>query len=194
MASLTEQISKSLKQDIISGYFPANAKLKLSELKARYQVGTSPIREALFTLSLSGLVSNKSQKGFFVPPMTRNEIIDLYKVRLLTDKQAIRLSCELGDDDWESNILSSYHRLQKLELQDPFKAQNEWEHRHKAFHKSLIMGCNSPKLIELFDLYYDQALRYRTYWFNAYGKKTPHLQTPSSRTRTTKNCHLATRQ
>lgn len=171
MTSLTNNIAQKLKYDIIAGIFAADSKLKLSDLKFRYQVGTSPIREALFTLTLSGLVTNNSQKGFTVAPLTSKDLTDLYGVRLLTDKEAIRLSCEFGDTEWESNILTAYHSLQKVELQSKITDYFEWENSHKTFHKSLISGCRSTKLIELFDLYYDQALRYRKHWFKTYGKK-----------------------
>ncbi len=66
----TEAAVKKLKQDIMSGALAPDSQLKMRELKSRYGIGASPMREALAQLAAEGFVHQRAQKGFRVPPVS----------------------------------------------------------------------------------------------------------------------------
>ena len=53
-----------LRRDITDGQFAEDGKLRMRQLCERYQVGISPVREALNRLSRDGLVRQSDLQGF----------------------------------------------------------------------------------------------------------------------------------
>lgn len=152
-----------LKQDILSGYFQPGEKLKMARLKARYQVGVSPLREALSQLLIEQLVVVENQRGFKVHPVSREEMLDIYATRAEIEALCISLAVEKGDDEWEAGILAAAHTMHKFgDMVD--KDPQEWERRHQAFHTAIAQGCNSPTLLQVRRSLYEKASRYRNLW------------------------------
>ena len=50
-ATISDRVMCQIRHDILCGEFEAGQKLILSELKERYQVGGTPLREAMVQLS-----------------------------------------------------------------------------------------------------------------------------------------------
>ncbi|WP_354667739.1 MULTISPECIES: DNA-binding transcriptional regulator CsiR [Amphritea] len=152
-----------LKQDILTGYFEPGEKLKMNRLKERYQVGVSPLREALSQLLIEQLVVVENQRGFKVHPVSREEMLDIYATRAEIEALCIALAIEKGDDEWEAGILAAAHTMQKFSDMIETDPQ-EWERRHQAFHTAIARGCNSPTLLQVRRSLYEKASRYRNLW------------------------------
>lgn len=152
-----------LKQDILTGYFKPGEKLKMARLKERYQVGVSPLREALSQLLIEQLVVVENQRGFKVHPVSREEMRDIYATRAEIEALCVGLAVEKGDDEWEAGILAAAHTMHKFgDMVD--KDPQEWERRHQAFHTAIARGCNSPTLLQVRRSLYEKASRYRNLW------------------------------
>ncbi|MBN0986754.1 DNA-binding transcriptional regulator CsiR [Amphritea pacifica] len=152
-----------LKQDILTGYFKPGEKLKMTRLKERYQIGVSPLREALSQLLIEQLVVVENQRGFKVHPVSREEMRDIYATRAEIEALCIGLAVERGDDEWEAGILAAAHTMHKFgDMVD--KDPQEWERRHQAFHTAIAQGCNSPTLLQVRRSLYEKASRYRNLW------------------------------
>jgi DNA-binding GntR family transcriptional regulator len=107
----SEYMFQRLSADIIHCRFEPGAKLTSDSLRKRYDVGISPLREALSRLSAVGLVTQVGQRGFRVAPISPEDLIDLTRVRIFVECTAIRLSLGLGNADWEAEILAAAHRF-----------------------------------------------------------------------------------
>ena len=161
-ATLTETIGVRLKQDIVAGQLPPGGKLRIRELAARYDVGTSPIREALTRVAADGLVTAEGRRGFRVATISEEDLIDLTNVRILVETEALRLSIQHGDDAWEASVVSAYHSLGKLEGSGNVTNYTEWELRNWLFHRSTISACGSARLLSMAEQLHNQHRRYRT--------------------------------
>ncbi|EPJ48468.1 MAG: transcriptional regulator, putative [Osedax symbiont Rs2] len=158
-------VMTQLKQDILSGFFKPGEKLLMSRLKERYQVGISPLREALSQLLVEQLVVVENQRGFKVHPISLEEMHDIYRSRAQIEQLCIGLAIERGDDEWEATILACAHKMQKYA--DCIQSQpQEWERRHQAFHTAIASGCQSPTLLQVRRSLYEKASRYRNLWLN----------------------------
>ena len=158
-------VMTQLKQDILSGFFKPGEKLLMSRLKERYQVGISPLREALSQLLVEQLVVVENQRGFKVHPISLQEMHDIYHIRAQIEQLCIGLAIERGDDEWEAAILATAHKMQKYA--DCIESQpQEWERRHQAFHTAIASGCQSPTLLQVRRSLYEKASRYRNLWLN----------------------------
>ena len=80
-----------IKNDIICGILPPLKKLKLSELKIKYNTSVSTLREILSRLSGDGFVVSKEQKGFYVSP-----VCSPTRAELLTGKFFVRSGVNLS--------------------------------------------------------------------------------------------------
>lgn len=152
-----------LKHDILTGYFQPGEKLKMTRLKERYQVGVSPLREALSQLLIEQLVVVENQRGFKVHPISREEMQDIYETRAEIEALCITQAIERGDDEWEAGIMAAAHKMKKFGSQVD-KDPQEWERRHQAFHSAIAEGCRSPALLHVRRSLYEKASRYRNLW------------------------------
>jgi DNA-binding GntR family transcriptional regulator len=59
--SLTRSVYQQLRSDLLSGHYRPGEKLRADELRQRFQIGSSPIREALNRLLAEGFVSLEEQ-------------------------------------------------------------------------------------------------------------------------------------
>jgi len=160
-ASLLEE---SIRRDIISGRLVPGEKLRLKDLAEYYQAGQIPLREALSRLAASGFVRAQDQRGFQVVPVSREEIIDITRVRGLLECEALADSIANGDVTWESRIVEAHYRLERLPVLDSETGMLNaaWESAHVAFHNALLAACSSPLLLKYCAELRDQTARYRS--------------------------------
>jgi len=166
--TLAGQTAQRLRQDIIRNRFQPGERLTTEKLASAYQVGTSPLREALFQVAGDGLVRVEDHKGFVVAPLNFGEMLDVSSLRAYLEMNAVRASIERGGEGWETAVLSAEHRLKKAEERldgaagdELALAEDEWEQRHREFHFALCSACGSPWLLHFFHALYDQLERYR---------------------------------
>ena len=108
-------VYKQIKRDIIFGELAPSSKLKLEGLKSKYPVSLSTLRETLNRLASEGFVIAEEQRGFFVSPFSKEDLIEIANLRILLESYALNLSIKNGDTDWEGNLVAAYHKLSLME-------------------------------------------------------------------------------
>lgn len=162
--TLVEGAYRRLRRDIIEGRHPPGTKLRVEHLKDQYEVGAGTLREALALLVSDSLVVAQGQRGFRVAPISLSDIEDITRTRVMLECEALRQSIAAGDDAWEANVVSAFHRLTRAEEKlatDVAGAVNEWEERNRIFHETLIAGCQSRWIRQFLGVLYQQSERYR---------------------------------
>src|SRR5882757_3554048 len=104
-----------LGRDIIRGVFAPLERLKIEQLVAFYDVGHSPVREAILLLSTSGLVVHEHQKGHRVAPVSFADYADLVGAYRRIYLLMLEIAVEKGDDAWEEAVIVQLHRSLKVE-------------------------------------------------------------------------------
>ena len=153
-----------IKHDIIFGRLEPGSKLKLDALKDRYEASVSTLRETLNRLASEGFVSAEEQRGFFVTPVSKEDLIEITNLRILLECHAVKASVENGDTDWEGNLVSAHHKLHRLEqrlLSGDHSEKETWKRYDWEFHLAMIQACNSKNLLDLHSTIYDKYLRYQ---------------------------------
>lgn len=148
----------------MNGMLPAEAKLKTRNLAERFDVGLSPIREALSRLSSEGWVVQSDRRGFSVVPATVEELWDLHRARCMLNEAGLRESIEYGDAEWEENVLLACIRISRLQRPTDLQITAEveqWNKLHRAFHSSLVSACRSKRLVKYCEKLFDEIERYR---------------------------------
>lgn len=156
-------VMDQLRGDIINGVFTPGERLQMETLKDRYGVGFSPLREALSRLTTRGLVQFEEQCGFRIAPLSLEELYDLYHVRTEIDCLALTLAIEHGDDQWEADIVASWHQYEKFLTPNGNQPIDlaKWDVLQRNFSYQLVKACNSPWLLSIRDMLHDQSDRYR---------------------------------
>jgi DNA-binding GntR family transcriptional regulator len=165
-ASLIEVALHKMKHSIVRCELEPGSKLKVESLSKAYGLSSSPIREALNRLAQEGIVTASENRGFRVAPISADDLVDISRLRLLLETEALSDAIDNGDDIWEGNVLAAFHRLNVVEKRlcsGPVALDEDWSERHKAFHVALLSACRSPLILGLIDSLFDRAERYRRY-------------------------------
>ena len=153
-----------IKHDIIFGVLAPGSKLKLSGLKTQYSASVSTLRETLNRLASDGFVAAEEQRGFFVTPVSPEDLIEIANLRVLLECHALRESIKNGDTEWEGEVVAAYHKLSLIERQLHVGDETEkekWKRYDWEFHQALVKSCNSDNLLSLHSTLYDKYLRYQ---------------------------------
>lgn len=165
--TIATRVYDRLRRDILRGGLPPGQKLRTEYLRQRYDVGNTPVREALNRLSADGLVVRVDQRGFSVSKLSREEYEQLLKARCWLEEIALRESIKHRTQEWEENLVIALHRLGRVSPLLEGKPNPAWEEQHHYYHKSLLANCGSDWLITYCNQLLDQTDRYRQFAFTA---------------------------
>jgi DNA-binding GntR family transcriptional regulator len=101
--TLPEKIAAALADGIVSGRYPAGARLVEAVLVKEYGVSHGPIRDALRILQSSGLVVINPYRGAEVTGLTVREVKEIYQVRAALVGLRARW---LAEDDARADIVA----------------------------------------------------------------------------------------
>jgi GntR family carbon starvation induced transcriptional regulator len=176
--TLVENAYLALRQDIIEGKHASGTRLRVEHLKDDYGVGAGTLREALSLLVSDALVCSEGQRGFWVSPISPEDLEDITRNRILLETEALRISIRRGDDEWEARLMAAFHRLGKVEekLNNSALQFREWEKRNRGFHEALIAACDSRWLRYLIGILYRQSERYRRFSLGLNSKRNVHAE------------------
>lgn len=162
--TLATLVYQRLRSDIVNCRLRPGEPLRFEVLKQAYGVGVSPLREALSRLSSDGLVTFADKRGFRVAVVSADELRDVTKVRQRLECMALRESLASSNTKWEEELVVAWHHLSRVPERDasePAALNEEWEHRHRTFHRALTAACDLRWLMRFIDQLYDQTDRYR---------------------------------
>ncbi|MGV3482123.1 MAG: GntR family transcriptional regulator [Sphingobium sp.] len=159
----TQAAAHWLRRDIVRGVFEPLERLKVEQLTKFYNVGHSPVREAILLVSASGLVVHEHQKGYRVAGISSTDYADLIDIYQRTYHLALTMAVERGDEDWEERVVLALHRSMKIRkvMTDAEPEDRElWQYAYKNLHNEILSGCGSPLLIGIVGDLGDRAERY----------------------------------
>ena len=160
--TIASRVSHEIRQAILRGDMAPGSKINLDRVRASYDISLSPLREALSRLVADGLVELEDQRGYRVAPVSASNLAEVTRLRVEFEALALHQSIEQGDLDWESDVMRSLYRLNRIE-RDPARPESleAWEEAHNAFHRQLVVGCGMPLLLRFCSVLHNLNDRYR---------------------------------
>lgn len=151
--NLSDATATAVRNLIVDGHLAEGERINEVHLAQRLGVSRTPLREALARLAHEGALRSVPRIGYFVRPLTLDELSQLYPIRPLLDPEALRLAG-----------LPSPERLARLrELNGRIVAapdadaviglDDEW-------HLELVAACPNRVLVELIEQFIRRTRRY----------------------------------
>ena len=160
--TLVDRVEARLREDIINGLWSPGARLGVEELRHRYEMGATPLREALSRLLSEGLVVLINNRGYRVPALDYYDLLDISRSRAVIEAAAAREAAERGGEAWEARLISAFHVLERRASRDlsaPSARQSYYD-AHHDFHSALLAGCQSLRLMAMQGVLEHQHSRY----------------------------------
>lgn len=161
-----ETVYVALRHGILDGSLEPESRLRVQELRERFEVGSSTVREALSRLLVDNLVTSEGQRGFRVAPVSLKDFREISELRVLLETQAVRESILNADDAWENRVVAAAHQLAKVESLLPELRRDadyleNWEARNADFHNALVSACTNAWLRRFRAQVFAHSFRYR---------------------------------
>ena len=94
ITSLEEKVFLQLEEEILLGKLPTGSALGEVAISARLGVSRTPVRSALHRLAEEGLVQILANKGAVVTGVSREDLIDIYRIRVRLEGLASAIAAE----------------------------------------------------------------------------------------------------
>lgn len=127
-----------LKKAILGVELPPGALLVESDLMERFEVGRTPLREAIQRLEAEGLVEAVPRRGAFVSQLTPHDIRSIYELRSNLDAFAAELAAERAAEDEISRMEQLLEQARAGYY--PFEAADFDEEMHRLIVQSSRNG------------------------------------------------------
>lgn len=142
--TLREIVQERLVQDIVEARLKPGQKLVEADLAQTYGVSRGPVREAIRALEGQGLVHFASNRGVVVTSLYKQQIREIYEIRIELEGLAARLAAQ--------HITTELVDLlrQFLDRMDASTASAEtWIGLNDEFHLTLYRASERPRLCGL---------------------------------------------
>ena len=151
--ALTQKAYRGIRRKLFFNEISPGQKIHYCDLAEEMHMSPTPVIQALKWLEFQGLVRHEKNRGFFLEPVSLDEIKEIYRLRRTIEVDLLRQSVEhLTDADmkrlendlnsYEETHRSDYHKKQFLAARD--------------FHLTLASFARAPitytTLHRLFDL------------------------------------------
>jgi DNA-binding GntR family transcriptional regulator len=142
--TITDALIEQLRNDIRSGAIEPGTRLRQVEVAQRFNVSTTPVREAFTALEREGLLVSQAHRGVVVFHPTVDDLREAYEIRIPLEAQAAKLAVErLTDADVEAlgKIVERMHG--SMTSPERYAALNA------EFHSRIYAVAGRPKLERL---------------------------------------------
>lgn len=145
-STLSEQIYQILRNDILTQKIKCGEKLTLKVLKERFQVSSTPIREALTRLTQDQLVSYYSNIGVNVISYTADDLREIYS--FMGDLDGLSIRYAFKSPDQENLLAEAASILENGRKAAALSDAETWSHYSDEFHLVFYRYCNNSRLTE----------------------------------------------
>lgn len=143
--STGEAVVASLRSRILDGEIVPGARLPEAELAADLGVARPTVREAIQTLCHEGLLVRERNRSARIPLLTREEILDLFAVRIPLECLIVRMVLQRG-----APLDPAREAMTVMEALPDDAGWSKVVAADGAFHHALVSAVGSPRLERLY--------------------------------------------
>ena len=156
--SLTERVYRELRSAIITGKIGGGTRLVESSLAADMKVSRTPVREALHTLSLEGLLYSIPRAGYIVEEMSDYDVQDLFTTRMTIEQIA---ACQAMERISAEELKQLDLNIQQTDAVLASGLTAKMADLDMEFHGIIYKAARSRALFQICQTLSDHTLKYR---------------------------------
>jgi DNA-binding GntR family transcriptional regulator len=140
-----DQVVEQIRESIIAGEYQRGERLMQNDIAERLGVSVTPVREALKALEMEGYVKVYPNKGIYIPEYSREDVLEIYDLRLMLETFLIERAMEnIRDVDILELTSIQKQFLAALEEHNPVGIRIA----NVKFHFRLYEIGNSPQTLQ----------------------------------------------
>ncbi len=155
--SLADLVFERIETAIVDGTYAPGTVLTEMKLSAELGVSRTPIREAIRRLEQERLVG-ESGKGIVVIGITRQDVLDVYEIRLRIEGLATR-RCAENINHAQLDQLKNAYELFRYYTQR--RIPDQIKDADTQFHEMIYEYCGSPTLQETLSALHKKVAKFR---------------------------------
>lgn len=151
-----EYVRDKLRGDIVSGEIGGGVRLVQTRLASKYNVSTTPVREALVDLASEGLISFDSHRGAVVSQPDMEELWQIFELRRVLEPMVM----ESAVPKVTAAIADSLDNL--CDRMESTRDATEWVQLNRRFHGMFMDLCGKARLASILGSLHDSAVTFVT--------------------------------
>jgi DNA-binding GntR family transcriptional regulator len=156
--TMQEAVLAELRRGINDGELRPGEVIRVDAVAEALGVSRIPVREALKILEGEGLVTHRPHVGYAVPSLSATEIEEIYWLRALLEREALRRALERATDEDRAAAREACDTAEHALGQGDVNAFSEHARR---FHTAILAACRMPRLLRLLEGLWDATETYR---------------------------------
>jgi DNA-binding GntR family transcriptional regulator len=149
--SVVDALAQRLREHVLDGVIPAGATLTETDVAAEFGVSRPTAKSAILTLVHRGLLHRDARRPAYVPTLTPEDVIDIYKARTPLELEAVRGLAAQG-----AAIAETREAFDELRSLPDDVATSRFIAADLRAHRILIDQYGSPRLTRLYDSLLDE--------------------------------------
>ncbi|EOU2184729.1 MULTISPECIES: GntR family transcriptional regulator [Klebsiella] len=141
--TLEQRVLNLLRNDILSGKYRPGDRLRQDEVAKRFDISTTPVREAFRGLRSEGLISIDANKGVVVKGLSIDDVTEIYELRIMLEPLLAKKS--VSSITPESLLLAEQIHDEMCKATDP----HNWSSLNRDFHVQLMSSESHTRLYEM---------------------------------------------
>jgi DNA-binding GntR family transcriptional regulator len=110
--TLSERVFEIVREQIVSGKLPEDTPLRQDALASELGVSKIPLREALARLEQEGLLKSHANRGYFVQPMSADQVNEIFALRMAIEPRAAAYAARRATDEDRARATKAYDDLE----------------------------------------------------------------------------------
>ncbi len=156
--SIRQRIYGQLREQLLNGEIPPHQHLVETKIAKEVGISRTPIREALHSLELEGLIESIPRVGYVVKPINEDEVEEICEIRAAIEGVGARWAMEKAPQKLIEDLRRNISVSEEIVAQGHPKAFVELD---AQFHEIIAGLSGSRRLQELGQTLRRHMLRYR---------------------------------
>ena len=150
-------VYEKLRQGIIKGTLKPGQKLVMATLAKKYKTSETPVREAIRRLESDGYVTFTPHSGAMVTEINRQELSEIYVIRISLEALATRLAVPFINQD---DLIWLKKKNDEMKAAVGKNRYEQLARLNKAFHLRIYKAAPSPRLYKMISDLWDAFERW----------------------------------
>ena len=160
-----DQAYEALLLDIICGDLRPGQLVDEATLAAQYKDGRAGIRDALYRLSLEGLIERRPRLGSVITDISVKELQQVFELRVQLEGQAAALAAQNATSEEIVAITKAYQGVEKVIETADYRTLIQMD---RAFHEAIAVATHNTNLQRIMAMLTANALRF---WYYALSQR-----------------------